>query len=248
MAIQRGGGDGVHATLPLRKSTHGVSASFLVSADDGQDYWCKAVNNPTSSRIPVNEQIVARLGALIGAAVPGTNLVALDGLVGWEFHPGRYVEAGWAHGALAVQGVIETRVLSHRADDDNRVRHAGFYALMDWLAGGDQQWLYAAPEQNAYYSHDHGHFFPGGPEWTAATLAQVGTNAVSLAVDAAGLDPSELQRLADEIDRVDRGGIEDVLSKIPSDWPVDDTELEELAGFIDVRRAPAAGRLRAYVP
>ena len=221
----------------------------MVAADDGHDYWCKAVNNPASPLVPVNEQVSARLAVLIGVAVPEPQLVALDGLVGWEFHPGRTVEAGWAHGGRAVEGAIETRDLHHRADDDNRVRHAGFYALIDWLAGGDQQWLYAAPEQNAYYSHDHGHFFPGGPDWSPATLNYLGqTTAVSVGVDPGGLDPAELNRLADAIEGVTREGIDGVMSKIPAEWPVDDSDLEALADFVEARRPGAAQRLRGLVP
>jgi hypothetical protein len=165
--IARGAGEGVRAALPLRRSTHGVSASFLIRADDDRDYWCKAINNPCSARIPVNEQAAARLALLIGVAVPAPELVDLTGIAGWEFSPGRLIEAGWAHGAAAIAGAFETRTLDHRGDNQNAARHAGFYAVMDWLAGADQQWLYSAPEDNAYYSHDHGHYFPG-PDWTPA--------------------------------------------------------------------------------
>jgi hypothetical protein len=245
--LGRGEGEGVRAVLPLRKSTHGVSASFMVRADDGGDYWCKAVNNPASPRIPTNEQIAARLGAMIGVSVTTPVLVNLDGLTGWEFHPGRRVEPGWAHGGTAVEGAFELRTLDHRGDDDNRVRHAGFYALVDWLAGGDQQWLYSAPAQNAYYSHDHGHYFPGGPDWTPAALAAMGTNACQLSIPPSGLDRGELQRLAGAIEAVTRQEIDAVLAKIPSGWPVSDGELDRLGAFLDARRGPAAARLRALV-
>jgi len=248
MPIDRGTGAGVKAALPLRKSTHGVSASFLVQADDGQDYWCKALNNPTSTRIPINERSAALLGRRIGVAIPEPALVDLSGIVGWEFHPGTFVEAGWAHGAAAVEGAIETRNLQHRGDDDNRARHAGFYALMDWLAGGDQQWLYSGPEQNAYYSHDHGHFFPGGPDWTTASLAAVGTSAQQLTLPPTGLDESELDRLADELEATTNAEIDAALSQIPAAWPVADAELEALAGFIAARQASVAARLRSLLP
>ena len=220
----------------------------MVRASDGRDYWCKALNNPSSSRIPANEQIAGRLGRQIGVAIPEPALVRLDGLQGWEFHPGRFIEPGWAHGCVAVDGAFETRTLAHRPDDENRVRHAGFYALMDWLAGGDQQWLYAAPERNAYYSHDHGHFFPGGPNWSVAALSATGVASRALNVPADGLDPGELARLADAIEQTSLQEIEGVMSKIPQDWPVTDSDLAELAAFIASRSGPAASRLRGLVP
>ncbi|HZV73776.1 MAG TPA: hypothetical protein VFF79_08685 [Conexibacter sp.] len=248
MPIVRTAGEGVLAVLPMQQSPGGVSASFLVQADDGADYWCKATNNPVSPRIPVNEQVVARLGQMIGICVPDPVLVKLDGIAGWEFRRGHVVEAGWAHGCAAVAGALETRVLGHRSDDDNRVRHAGFYGLMDWLAGGDPQWLYSAPAENAYFSHDHGHFFPGGPDWTPASLASTGTGEHGLGVPATGLDPDEVARLADAIEAVTKDEIDGVMSKIPLEWLVADDDLAALSDFLEARRAPVAARLRALLP
>ena len=248
MSITRTDGEGVCAVMPLRACAYGVSASFLVQGDDGADYWCKATNNPISPRIPVNEQIAARLGQVIGVCVPDPVLVRLDEIAGWEFRPGLAVEPGWAHGCAAVAGAVETRALRHRSDDSNSVRHAGFYALVDWLAGDDLQWLYSAREDNAYYSHDHGHFFPGGPDWTAESLAAVGTDARCIGLPADGLDESEVRRLAEELDRIAKDEIDGVMSKIPATWPIADDDLAALSDFLDARREPVAARLRALLP
>ena len=171
----------VSAVLPLRQSTGG-SGSFLVAADDGKRYWCKPLNNQQGPRVPITEQIVARFGALIGVAVCEPQLVLLDGIVGYEFRAGRFVEPGWAHGSLAVQPVLETRALENRSDDDNRVRQAGFFALHDWLAGSDAQWLYDTSSDNMYFSHDHG-FYLTGPNWTVDTLQQATAAEFSLGTD-----------------------------------------------------------------
>lgn len=124
--------------------------------------------------VPVNEQLAGRLGMLIGAPVCEPQLVRIPSdLIGWEIRPGtgRLLEEGWVHGSLAVEPVVETRDLSSRSTDDNPRRHAGIYALHDWLGGSDAQWLAAGPE-SIFYSHDHGHYFPGGPAWTSASLGQ----------------------------------------------------------------------------
>lgn len=236
------------AILPMRRSTHGVSGSFLVQADDGVDYWCKVTNNPTSPRIPANEQIAARLGVTIGVSVTEPELIRLDGIVGWEFYPHRHVEVGWAHGSRAVSGAFETRSLDHRRDDDNATRHAGFYALMDWLAGADQQWLYSSTAQNAYFSHDHGHFFPGGPDWTMTSLAATGTAERALAIPPGGLDRAEILRLADAIEGLSKDEIDAIMSKVPMGWPVGDDELAALSDFLEARQAPVAARLRTLLP
>ena len=103
--------DGVSAVIPLRPSSSGGAGSFLVLADDGQRYWCKSLNNFQGERVPVTEQIFARLATVIGAPACAPQFVDLTPIVGWEFRPGtgRVIEAGWAHGSRAVEPVIETR-------------------------------------------------------------------------------------------------------------------------------------------
>jgi hypothetical protein len=241
--------EAVAATMPLRPSSAGGSGSFLVVADDGRRYWCKSLNNFQSPRVPVTEQIVGRLATLIAAPACEVALVRLDSISGWEIRAGsgRLVEPGWAHGSVAVEPVVETRALDHRPDDDNRRRHAGIHALCDWLAGADLQWLYGVAEDNAYFSHDHG-FYLTGPDWTEASLQAARDTSFALSIPPTLLEPTELMRIATALDDLTRGAIDAELSKLPSSWPVSDTELDAVAEFVDYRRGPVAARLRAVVP
>lgn len=238
------------AVAPLQRSKGGSSGSFLVLASDEKRYWCKTLNNlQESPRVPVNEQIVARLGALIGAPVCPVELVRIPrDLVGWEIREGtgRHLEEGWAHGSLAVEPAVETRTLTNRSSDDNGRRHAGIYALYDWLGGSDPQWLMVGSDA-AYYSHDHGHYFPGGPQWTIESLNGHSGAVFHLGVSGDGLDASEVRRLAERLEATTEQEIAACLSNIPADWPVRDDELEALAEFIHGRRQPVAQRLRALV-
>lgn len=233
--------------MPLRQSTGGESGSFLVLADDGDRYWCKALNNRQSERVPINEQIVGRLGTLIGVPVCHVELVQLDGIAGWEFRSGLFVEPGCAHGSRAVDPAIETRSLEHRDTDDNRRRQCGVYALHDWLLGSDSQWLRCTAEDDAYYSHDHGYFL-GGPNWTAESLRAHMDQPWHCPADPGGLDPAEIERLAVALENLTREEIEQYLSKLPAAWPVTDEELNVVADLADVRRASVAARLRQLVP
>jgi hypothetical protein len=243
--------DGVVADAPLKPSTAGSSGSFLVLADDKNRYWCKTLNNLQDPRVPVNEQVVARLGVLIGAPVCEPQFVRMQGaVVGWEFRPGsgRRVEEGWAHGSLAVDPCVEIHdVATNRASDDNARRHAGIYALYDWTAGANGQWLMAG-DDSTFHSHDHGHYFPGGPAWTVATLQASAASSFALPVPPTGLDETELERLAYRLDALTEQEIAGVMSNLPAEWPVRDEELEALIDFIYGRRQDVAQRLRALVP
>jgi hypothetical protein len=239
---------GVEAVAPLQPSSAGSSGSFLIRADDGNRYWCKSLNNlQNEPRVPVNEQLVARLGLLIGAPVCRPELVYIPAaLVGWEIRPGsgRLLEEGWAHGSQAVDLVVETRDISaNRGADDNRRRQAGIYALHDWCGGSDSQWLMAGPESE-FHSHDHGHYFPGGPAWTIASLQGAAGTSYAIPTPPAGLDATELQQLAAQLEVVSEQDIATVASKIPAGWAVQDDELEALVDFIYDRRPQVAQRLR----
>jgi hypothetical protein len=249
MPINRAGEvEGVSALMPLRESTVGGSGSFLVLADDSRRYWCKSLNNFQGPRIPVTEQIVGRLATLVSAPACEVQLVKLNSIAGWAFRPGagRVVESGWAHGSVAVDPAVETRSLDHRTDDDNRRRHCGIYALCDWLAGSDVQWLYGVSEDNAYYSHDHGYYLTG-PDWTPESLETARNTLYVLSIAPEHLDEDELRRLADALDALSRQDIERELSKLPQDWPIADEELAAAAAFADYRRGGVAARLRAMV-
>jgi hypothetical protein len=237
---------GVTATAPLRQSGAGGSGSFLVRADDGNQYWCKTVNNLQSPKVPVNEQIVGRLGTVIGACVCSPQLVYIPAaLAGWEFRPGGHLlQEGWAHGSLLTPNAVETHALDHRAQDHNAHRHAGIYALHDWLGGSDPQWLMDTAAENRYFSHDHGHYL-WGPDWTTQTLAQNRDQAAELAVAAGGLDVDEVERLAAALEGLTQEEIDVTLRTLPREWSVTDDELEAVADLAGYRARAVAARLRA---
>lgn len=240
--------DVVRAVMPLRQSTAGGSGSFMVLGEDQLRYWCKPLNNFQTPRLPVTEQIVGRLGRLIGAPVCDCKLISLDEIEGWEIRQGtgRLVESGYAHGSQAVEPSLETRELKFRSDDDNRRRHCGLYALSDWLYCGDLQWLRATDQENAYFSHDHG-FFLTGPEWTRESLAACGVEPGPITLDPAQLDPGEINRLGGALEGLSSADIEAAISGLPTSWPVSDEELAAVAQFADLRKAAAAARLRSLI-
>lgn len=234
------------AILPLQQSSSGGSGAFLVRADDEKRYWCKCLGNPQGPRVPANEQIVGRLGRIIGAAVCDVSIIRIPAeLKDWEYRPGQRLAEGYAHGSLAIAGPFETRSIQHAGDDANPERLTSLRILADWCWGGDHQWLYVPAEENRYFSHDHGHYFPGGPNWTIDTLR---SNDPSQAAPGAGTIPAQRPevalRIAEVLAQMDELGIARALAGLPSDWPVKEDELVEMTTYLARRRLGVIERIQ----
>jgi hypothetical protein len=165
-------------------------------------------------------------------------------LEGWEFRPGNKLVAGYAHASLAVEPVIETRGVVHAADDDNPNRLTSLRVLGDLCWGSDPQWLYAPVEENRFYSHDHGHYFPGGPSWTIDTLRGADPNAEAPMGMLPFARPDVALKVAERLETAGAVAIASVCSGLPTTWPVTDDELVELVTFLDKRRAGVVQRVR----
>ena len=237
----------MQAVLNAESEDRGGSRPCHVAADDGQTYWIKQVNNPQSARVPVTEQVIAACGLLIGAPVRETRLIGIPAdFEGEKLMNGTVLGQGIAHGSLNLEFAIfdKTWAPDHRDRDDNRRRHAAYFALFDWCWGDDRQWLYDSAEDLTMYSHDHGHFLPGAPDWSGETLRQAVDLERSLDTSPDGLDRHELIRVANALEAMTTGPLLRILASIPASWPVDDQELEVLGWFLDCRRGPVAGRIR----
>lgn len=241
--------DVIRIEVPLAPSPAGGSGTFLALASDGNRWWVKPLNNLQGTRVVATEHVVGHAGELIGAPACEVAVVEIPAdLVGWEFRPGSHLEAGFAHGSLAVEDAQESRALDFRQRDDNRRRHAGVFALYDWCWGGDDQWLYCETDERKLYSHDHGWYLPEvGPDWSEATLAARVDEPHPAAYPHDDLDAGALGDFADRLEAVSRAELVALLAAVPASWPVPGTDLDALGFFLE-RRAPAvAGRLRAMI-
>ena len=228
----------------------GGSRPLLALAADGNQYWVKLATNRQGSMVPANEQIVGRCGALIGAPTCQVALVEVPETMTGRIS-GVQVEAGVAHGSLHVPDTVNERILGHRVEDDNRRRHAGLFALHDWCWGRDSQWLFALSDEHKTYSHDHGHFFPGGPDWRAR-LPDLREHVddphlLQEYFDATGLDVDAVRTQAAALDAVNAADLVDILCAIPVEWPVADADLEMLGFFLERRAPQVAIRVRSLV-
>lgn len=238
-------------TMPLRRSTAGGSGSFLGVGSDGARYWIKPLNNRQCERVCISEQIVGRIGHLIGAPTCGVRTIEIPAVLAgtWEFRDGAKLEAGIAHASLDTPNALETGVLERRKDDDNASRHAYILALYDLCWGDDPQWLMDLGDDSKFYSHDHGLYFPDGPYWTEASLSRCID--APREHDRANNDDISQVAIATIVDRLrtlNDAEIVAALSAIPTQWPVTDAELEVVGHFILTRAPAVAGRLERRFP
>ena len=239
------GPDGLGLVMPLAQSTQGGSGSFQARCSDEQRWWVKPLNNCQHPRVVVNEFLVGRLGSLIASPVCHTDVVRVGAEhVGWEFRAGHHLEAGLACASRDVPGVVEGHQLDRRNKDDNQRRHVGIFALYDWCWGSDPQWLFEGPADERTHSHDHGHYFPGGPAWNGGELAAAGNQPHPLPQETDGLLPAAVEQVADRLETIAPEDIFGVLALVPMSWPVTNEELARLGIFLVLRAEGVAARVR----
>lgn len=237
----------VEAILAAASPSRGGSVPFQVLASDDKIYWVKMAQNSQGPRVLATEQIVAACGKLLGAPVCETALIAIpQAFDGDSLENGTILRSGIAHASLNIEnGLFEKwHTPRYRDHDNNRKRHAGYFALYDWCWGDDMQWLHDASDDRRTYSHDHGHFLPGGPRWTVDSLQKSVDSPHEIDALERGLDNNELVRIADLLDNVSRETICAILQAIPEEWPVETAELEAVGWFLERRRFGVSQRLR----
>ncbi|MGN6545181.1 MAG: HipA family kinase [Aureliella sp.] len=221
------------------------SKPFRATASDGKQYWVKVVDQSSVGRLAVTELIVGACGRLIGAPVCDSTRVAIpEQLEGVALASGRVLHAGIAHGSLHLENSFEQKAVypSYRRNDDNRRRHAGYYALYDWCWGADPQWLHQASKDYATFSHDHGLFLPA--PWTRAAWEPLVSEPHEFWADCRGFDDNEFERLANALEAVSQQTIVGILQTVPESWPVTDEELAVIGCFLFHRAGTAAERVR----
>nr|ATZ76403.1 hypothetical protein P413_11 [uncultured bacterium] len=212
------------------------SKPALMACSDNHDYVVKWY---VPSRMIANDQIVGILGKALGAPVPEVRLVELvPDLI--HANPAlKHFRAGICHGSRFIKDVSENREnFNFTYVRENRARFA-LLAVLYGLAfvAGDHQFLYKKQQPRLVYSHDHGHFFPKGPDWTLNSLASAPTTALDDTIikkcDLAGAEITEALRA---LQQVDTACIAMAVAAPPEDWGLSLEERVALAIYLEKRR------------
>jgi hypothetical protein len=153
----------------FRRSWNSSARPVSARCIDKRDY---IVKGQQAGRQIVNEQIVARLGMALNAPVGESKIVEISPYL-LELDPEfNYLTPGTAHATLFIPNCFDDRDLSgyYTNQPENLLRFALLCVLYGWVQAKDHQFIFQKNRPNLVYSVDHGHFFPGGPNWTENDL------------------------------------------------------------------------------
>ena len=210
-----------------------ASRPAKLECDNGTIYVVKGRQN---GRMIVSERIVAHLAGLVVAPTPDVAYVNVpQQLILHQPELGHF-EPGVSHGAEFVPGCGDRAGISH-ADGENRIRFARLAVLFGWAFAQDHQFIYENAAPNLVHSVDHGHFFPGGPNWGIATLGQAPAAAPDQAlVGGCQLSQDELRGAAAPLVGLQDEAIARAVAAPLDDWGISMDERVAVAEFLARRR------------
>lgn len=214
------------------RSWSSASHPVLLECSNGHAYVVKGMQ---AGRMIVNDQIVAALGQLLHAPVPTPELINVPAeLVAAQAEMG-HVTAGVAHGSRFVPNCADREDLKH-AGPENNARFARLAVMYGWMQAGDNQFIYDNAVPPTVHSVDHGHFFPGGPEWTEASLQAAGPAQLEPALDASVTWTDELlTEIGESLHRITNQTIANAVCRPPDEWGMTPSERTALATYLSDR-------------
>lgn len=194
----------------------------------------------------VNEHVVGRLGHALGAPVGAVALVEVpQELISLQPEM-QHMPAGVSHGSRWIPRCTEREGLIHTDVMENRARFAQLAVLYGWAIAGDHQFIYENEPPHLVHSVDHGHFFPGGPDWTEASLGTAAPPYLDHVIaGGCAFSQEELAEACGRLGAIADSLIADVVAGPPPDWGVADEERLVLAMYLATRRDQFVASLSA---
>jgi hypothetical protein len=188
-------------------------------------------------RVLVNDQVSARLGKLIQASVPHVALIDVPAELIANQPEMSHMMAGVAHGSQFVENVTDRAGIEHTAIPENRLRFALLATLFGWIGAQDHQFVYSKTALQLVYSVDHGHFFPGGPAWTEASLVAAPQSQPDTQItNACNTTQPELHQALHALSAIGDEALISVVSVPPNEWGLTIEDRIALVNFLRRRR------------
>lgn len=222
----------------------GSEAQYF-TCSDGFTYVVKFIGNRHGTRSLATEQVVASLATHIGAPIPPVahidvpaGLIAAQGLRIFD----KPAIPGVQHGSRVELDCTDREALRYHDEPANKPRFAGLSVLYAWLQAGDHQWIYRKQEPHLVFSVDHGMFFPGSNNWTAATLASATTVQMDPQFAAVHIEKEFYAPCIDRLRTVTGEVVATAVARILPEWGVPEADQIALADFV-IRRADETATL-----
>ncbi len=213
-----------------------ASRPVLMTCDNGAEFVIKGM---THDRTLVTEQIVGRLGRVIGAPVATVELVFVSPELVKAEPQLAHVTPGLVHGSKWIADCTDRSgvEVKYANMSENRNRFALLSVLYSWVSAQDQQFIYEKAAPHLVWSVDHGHFFPGGPRWSVQSLTGVPPAVVDGTFAACALTPIEIAEAVEALRSVADHDIAAAVAAIPADWVFTAAEREAVARYLARRRS-----------
>jgi hypothetical protein len=220
-----------------------ASAPVVLGCEDGHDY---VVKGQQAGRAIINEQIVGRLGAELGAPVGQVNLIEVPAdLIGMQADL-KHMPAGVSHGSRLIPGCSDRQWIAHHDVPENKQRFAALAVLYGWIPAGDHQLIYRQTAPHVVFSVDHGHFFPGGPNWTVAGLNGAGPAVLyGELMSGCKITREELRTVEDRLRTVSVTTIAEAIATPPDTWNITVEERVAVAAYLATRKEQLLATLAA---
>ncbi|WP_027268929.1 HipA family kinase [Leptolyngbya sp. PCC 6406] len=214
----------------------------LLNCADGGQYMVKGRQ---AGRQIINDQVVARLGTLLGAPVGEPKLIDVPSAL-IEIEPNlSHLQPGIAHGTRFIPDCMDQPELIATSQPENRSRLARLAVLYAWVVPGDWQFLFSKSPPRLVYSVDHGHFFPGGPEWTVRDLQQAAPPYLPSCFSVCALTPEDWVEALLALSQIPEEEIVHTVAAIPEEWGLTIEERVVLVQYLLYRRSELPSTLQA---
>jgi hypothetical protein len=210
----------------------GASGSVRLLCVGNRHFVAKGTRNQKGL---VAEHVVGRLGQLLEAPVGEVALIEIPEALRAQPEVAN-MGAGLAHGTRFIENLTNREAIAYIDVSENRVRFARLCALYSLAGASDHQLFYSTNSPRVVYSLDHGHFFPGGPNWTVDSLRAAPPACVDGWFGGANLTNVELAEARSKLESIADADISDVLGGPPPEWPFTQEERNALDIYLKARR------------
>lgn len=218
----------------------GYSKPQNILLSDGSKYVVKFKNNPSGTRILVNEYIAGKLGQLLSLPIIPFEIVQInDDFI--KDHPillQRKFASGSQFASLYIENCIqlERNSRNENISVSNKDHLAKILVFDIWIGNTDRKENNVLLEPNGKGEHflymiDHGRCFSNA-KWTVKTLEKMPKLDITLNVHkwivSLLQSENEIEAAIQEMMAIPEENIRDVIQSIPDDWDVTDAEREAL--------------------